>query len=374
MHCIAENLYFCNMITDKDAAQQYLEARKAIRDTTNPKAFLRLGMLYAKGIGTRENHVLANYFYEKALAMGSPEAEAYIDEEYASGRKSIVQKVKNTLTFTDNPTPQTVALLRKLVESERIKKNFGILSHIREHLPLLYPDYDQEKGYDDILNNRDTIDSDISYSLCTSGNRSEVNIELLDSMFQQLYAPIIQNAELYHRIIAVDNPFLLTENESVLLKCIANLKASYDSICDKYSIEKIGITHVGGQNLYPYFKVSLIPMLRKQAFRCLLSIKNICPKIDEFLNCLESDEQLLNICEEVEKQDVQLFLISFVEFNIDTDTLLIDYQNLLQSCRNHDLTSLSQLFNDFVRKITDIRMDHQLTEYTSENPPQIKIY
>ena len=58
------------MITEKDAARQYHEARKAIRTATDPMAFVHLGQLYAQGIGTRENHVLANYFYDKALAMG----------------------------------------------------------------------------------------------------------------------------------------------------------------------------------------------------------------------------------------------------------------------------------------------------------------
>ena len=71
-------MYFCNMNTEIDAIRQYLEARKAVRNATNPKAFLRLGKLYAQGIGTKENHVLSNYFYEKALAMGCKEAESLI--------------------------------------------------------------------------------------------------------------------------------------------------------------------------------------------------------------------------------------------------------------------------------------------------------
>ena len=46
----------------EDAAQQYLEAREAVRNATDPKAFLRLGMLYTQGIGIGKNYVLANYF------------------------------------------------------------------------------------------------------------------------------------------------------------------------------------------------------------------------------------------------------------------------------------------------------------------------
>ena len=67
------------MITEKDAARQYHEARKAIRTATNPMAFVHLGQLYAQGIGTRENHVLANYFYDKALAMLNKLKSTYVD-------------------------------------------------------------------------------------------------------------------------------------------------------------------------------------------------------------------------------------------------------------------------------------------------------
>ena len=361
------------MITDQDAARQYLEARKAIRGAKAPKAYLHLGILYAKGIGTRENHVLANYFYEKALAMGCPEAETYIEQEYALGCRSVVQKVMNTLAYTESPSPETVACLRKLVERERIHHNFGNLSILREYLPTLYPDYDQEKGYDDILNNRETIDADICYSLCTSGNKSEINIDLLDSMLQQLYSPIIQDADLYRHILACDNPYLLAEDESELLRCIDNLRSSYDAVCDAHGIGKIQIPHIGGRNMYPYFNASFIPVLRRQAFRCLLSIRGVSHHIEDFMGCLENDDQLLNICEEVVDQDLQLFLISFVEYNIDTDSLLISRQSLLHACRNNNLMPLAQLFNEFLRKVTDIRIEHQLSEYTSENLPIIQI-
>ena len=55
-------MYFCNMNTKIDAIRQYLEARKAVRNATNPKAFLRLGKLYAQGIGTKENQKKIMYY------------------------------------------------------------------------------------------------------------------------------------------------------------------------------------------------------------------------------------------------------------------------------------------------------------------------
>ena len=60
----------------------YDDARVAIRNTEDPLAFLHLGNLYAQGIGTQENHVLANYFYDKAVRMECSEADEYIAREY----------------------------------------------------------------------------------------------------------------------------------------------------------------------------------------------------------------------------------------------------------------------------------------------------
>jgi len=42
------------------------------------------------------------YFYEKAFLMGCLEAGAYMEQEYATGRKSVVEKVVNMLAQTEN--------------------------------------------------------------------------------------------------------------------------------------------------------------------------------------------------------------------------------------------------------------------------------
>ena len=361
------------MIPDKDATREYLEARIAVRGATNPMAFVHLGNLYAKGIGTSENHILANYFFEKASAMGCKEADACIDQEYDSGRRDLVSEVMTAMDDADHISPFRINRLFTRIEKERIRKNYGILSYIREHIPFFYPDYDQEKAFDDILNNRDTRDADIGFSLCTGDNRSEVNMDLLESMLQQLFSPVIQNADLYQRIIMSDNLYLLDDSESELLQCLCNLRSSYDEICRCHNMVKREIAQVEGKDMFPYFRVSLIPLLRKQIFRCLLDIRELCPQINDFLGCLESDEQLLNICEEIEDQDLQLFLISYVEFNIDTDSILIDHQKLLRSIRNRDMSPLADRINAFVNKLTNIEIEHQLPEFTKDSIPKISL-
>lgn len=70
----------------------YAEAQKAICGAKDPMAFLHLGILYAEGIGTERNDLLASYFINKALDMGSKEAIEYINIQYESGKKDLHRK------------------------------------------------------------------------------------------------------------------------------------------------------------------------------------------------------------------------------------------------------------------------------------------
>ena len=70
----------------------YADAQKAICGGKDPKAFLNLGILYAQGIGTERNDILASYFIKKAIDMGCKEAEEYIKSEYESGKRTLLRK------------------------------------------------------------------------------------------------------------------------------------------------------------------------------------------------------------------------------------------------------------------------------------------
>ena len=366
MHC----RYFGN---SEHNTLSYYYIRKAIRHKDVPLAFLRLGFLYAMGIGTRANFDLSKYFYDMALALGCKEAESYIEEDYISGRRSIVNEVKKTIAINANPSQEKIAYLKKLVERERRKKNYGNLSRIRDYLSLFYPDYNQEKAYDDIINDCLSIDADICYSLSNIDNGSEFNIDILEDMLNQLFAPITQDNDLYQSILNYDFIGLYSEGESELLQCIVNLRSSYSSICTKNKMTQKELAYPDPVDILPYFKPSLMALLRRQAFRCILAIRETDPHISDFLNSLDSDEKALNVCEEVSDQDVQLFLISYVELNIDIDSLLITLQDMLKALRNQDLAPLAKYLNEFIDRVTHADIEHKLPKYNSENLPKIEL-
>ena len=168
----------------------YAEAQKAICGAKDPMAFLHLGILYAEGIGTERNDLLASYFINKALDMGRKEAIEYINIQYESGKKDFAQEIISAIGDERSITQEKLAKLRTKVESARKAKHYGILSSIGKFLPLLYSEYNRDKAIQDILNGRNTLDADILFSTCTADNTSEAYLISQDMLFQQLYAPL----------------------------------------------------------------------------------------------------------------------------------------------------------------------------------------
>ena len=359
-----DKVYICIM-KEKEI---YDNARIAIRNAKDPLAFLHLGNLYSQGIGTQENHALANYFYDKAVRMECSEADEYIAKEYELGTRDISNDVEK---MKDSSGALSSATIKKLIQIERAKGNFGVLSRLRGQLHSLYSNYDEEKAINDLLNNRDSEDADFYYATCTSNNQSEINLDQLDSLMSQLYAPITQDKVLIKKIYETRDDHILEKEAYDLLQCVVNLNAAYDAVCIRYKNKKTELTTIESMNLFPYIKASSLPLLRKQGLRCLLSVKDVDPRInDKYLNCLESDEQLLNVCEEISNdEDLQLLLITYVELNIDIETLTFEYRSLMNAYRNKDPQPLAAHLNEFAGRLSKAGIDHQLPEFTPENLP-----
>ena len=358
------------MNTNNEATQQYLEARIAVRGATNPKAFMRLGLLYAQGIGTKPNHVLANYFYDKAANLGDDEAYCFITKEYETGARDLTENIEKELDASGALSPEKTSRFGKIVENIRNKKYYGLLSSIRHHINLFYPDYQRDKAISDILNGRDTADADILYSQSTSDNKSEYDIEAQESLLSQLFAPVSMDDDHWEQI----NTEVLGHDEKELAQALINLTSSYDKICQQYDVEKKEICSLESLGLFPYIQISSLVQLRKQVFRSLLTIRNLDSNIqDEFLDSLDMDEKLLNICEVIKDEDIQLFLISFVEVNIDIDVLETKALSLLRAFRENNLEPLVEHLNAFVCRLTESGIKHQFPTFTSQDLPTIEL-
>lgn len=362
------------MSEKEDAARQYLEARKAIRGATDPEAFLRLGMLYTRGIGIGKNYTLADYFFQKAAALGGKEAEHYMDIAYEAGVKDFAGTITNAIGDPEHASRDIVANLWHRVEKERKAGNYGNLSKIRKYLHLLYPRYNRKKAMEDIINGRNTVDADILFSTCTSDNTSEVYLKSQDKLFSQLYAPITANASLSETVKNSNSERFLGIDEKDFAQCLINITTFYTKVCRKHKIKPKELVAFNYLDLFPYIKPSTLASFRRQGLTWLLSVKDVDPVIEErFLNNLEDDSELLNICEEIRDKDLQYFLVLFVEFNVNINALELVSLNLLRMYWNDNMGKLALRLNHFLKQIKDAGFQHDMPYFVPQTLPPIDI-
>ena len=356
------------MKTNDEARQQYLEARKAVRDKTNPMALLRLGHVYAKGIGTTQNNVLASYFYEKAFSMECEEAVPYIEQEYEAGTRDILEDLERHVEAEGNIPPR----FRNIAEKARKNKNYGILSCLWQYIPTLYPHFDEEKAMADILDGRDTIDADIYCALSTEYNKKEINIALMDSMLQQLFAPVTQDSDLMKRIKESNDTSILHELEREVILCITNISTAYDEIAGENKITDDLLS--GNIEVFPYITVATLASLRRQSLRRILLLKDKFTVIkNDFLPKLGHDEGMLKASENIDNESLKLLLCSHVELNIDINFIEEFYQSQIKAIRLNTPSELTNIINDFASRLTEAGIKYNLPHFTPENLPPINI-
>ena len=261
------------------------------------------------------------------------------------------------------------AKLRKSIEKALRAGNNGIISRLGTIPQLLYPSYSQEKGISDILNNRDTADAALLFALSTKDNKSEIYISSQESVLSQLYAPISMNRDIMEHM----TEDVLSDYECSLIFCIKNLTFSYNNICQRYKVERQELCPLSPSEQYPFINPAALLRIRKQTFKCLLSIKDITPVIrDQFLKELDDNVKLIGISDSIKDLELQLFLMSFVELNIDIEAWETITLSLLRAFRNGDLEPLAKHLNAVVKRLSEACIEHDLPIYTKDNLPPIK--
>ena len=362
------------MNMNEEASQKYLEARKAVQGSEDPEAFLNLGLIYAKGIGISVNHSLAAYFFEKAVELGNKEASGYLELEYELGNRNISKEIAQNTDSKGKIDPRTVERFRKMIENEVAKKNYGTVAKIAEHISAIYPEYDSEKGIDDILNVRHTLDANIFYSLSSSYLKYEVHTDLQEELLQQLFVPITCNREILRALRKCDLTDLYSDEEEELIIRSCHFAEIYKTICKDHGIKNAVKEKIVVSAAFPYISPITLVMLRQQALRMILSLRYFVPFIiNQFLENILNSDRLLNICEEIEVEDIQDLLLTFIELDLDIMALETTTYTLLQSYRKHNMYVLGDHLNQYLSRLQDAGVEHGLADFTEENLPTINI-
>ena len=349
----------------------YHDTVKAVCQDNNPKDILRLGIFYDQGIGTSPNDTLAHYFYKKAFAMGNSEAGEYIANEYANDKRDILNDFEAETGCGQHASPSTIEWYKKIIEFERQRGYIGLLSALRPHIKIFYPHYDKTRAINDILSGRHTVNADIFYALSSNHCQAEKNLDKREEFMRQLCKPITDDAELVRHAAGVDSYEWAGEDERELYQAMINFRESYNACCEKYGIKQRDFTLPDELSFLSSIPAHTLCLIRRQLVCCLLSLRDVHPLIrKDFLTHLSNDEFLLNVSEKLPNQDLQLALISFIEINIDLDSLEFKYRNLYNAYHRGDFAPLCTFLNDFAHSLSSAGIPHHLPHYTLDNPPQ----
>jgi hypothetical protein len=88
---------------------------------------------------------------------------------------------------------------------------------------------------------------------------------------------------------------------------------------------------------------------------------------------LDDDKYLLDICPNVLDFEIAYLLISFVELNVDIETIELSYLRLLRSYQHHNLEPLVSHINGFLDRLTKAGITHPYHLYTKETLPTITL-
>lgn len=353
----ANFLLHCRYYADPSQSRQaYDYIRRAVRHNRIGVAALRLGEMYAQGIGTAPNQALANYFFEKANAMGSVQAADYIYQSYEEGRRDLAVTVRKVLSEDTHPSQAVLDRLRSLLERERLRQNYGTFSKLCDHIPVLYPDYSKTEAMNDILEGRETVNADLFFALSSRQNTCEFNVDRQDQILAYIYAPVLNDPQLLRRIKEYADVLLLSDKERGVMHCYREFSNTYVNNCANFWVKRKPLPAIKTEDVLPYIAPSTLVQMRKNAVACLISLRDAHPLMEDFLNNLQDSLQLDCICEQINDMQLKKVLMIYDNLILYITDLQGVYYDFLRVYRENYRDILSAYFDEFMDRLKEARI------------------
>lgn len=353
----ANFLLHCRYYTDPSQSRlAYDYIRRAVRHNRIGVAALRLGEMYAQGIGTASNQALANYFFEKASSMGSAQAGEYIYQAYEEGRRDVAITVQKTLEENAHPSQAVLDRLRGLLDRERLRQNYGTFSKLREHIPLLYPDFSKAEAMNDILEGRETVNADLFFALCSSQNTYEINVDRQDQVLAHIYASVLNDPQLLQRIKNYEDVQLLSDKERVVMHSCKEFSNAYVNNCMNLWVRRKPLPAIKTEDALPYIAPSALIQMRKNAVTCLISLRDAHPLMEEFLDNLEDSLHLDGLYEQINDTQLRKALMIYDNLILYITDLQGVYYDFLRAYRENYRDILSAYFDEFMDRLEEARI------------------
>ena len=252
--------------------------------------------------------------------------------------------------------------IRELIMKQYEIGDYGCLKDIVESVHCLFLDFDENKAIEDFLQNINSFEAFIFYGKNFKGLPSSVQLDKMDSFMTKLLRPI-ENDLCINEIVQIQNDKIVSCHD-IWSTPMLNLSDSYKDIAIHHDIQGPLFERCEFNDIVPFFPLSLAVGYLQKAMAYLLSIRRYDPSLQNLIH-FEDDEKLLNIAEEINDVDIQLFLISFVELKIYVMELIDEYQALYANYEKGNYQELANYLNAYIHRLDAQNIKHGLNEFTS---------
>lgn len=246
----------------------------------------------------------------------------------------------------------------------------GCLSPFKPNLNEIFPEYNREIGLKDFINNNPSRHSQMFYAQSVDVD-GEMYVHEQDCLLSKLLECVEKDScslEIRKRQLCLlqDDMEMWRSNGAMV-----NFNDSYQGVCESRNIQPIDdFSRFPYEHVFPFIPREKAVEYRKRVLRAFLSVILNDENLHDLLDIINDSEKLLNYAEKIESDQIlQLFIISFVEVDLDVSAILITGTELLQALASQNLGALVEFVNKYIGSIEESGIAHDIPPVTLMNLP-----
>lgn len=254
--------------------------------------------------------------------------------------------------------------IRSLVDRYIKHGDASFLKNIGNSLNILYPNYDEER----IFNHYEAAGKAERWLFYSKNFASEFekDIDLQDDFLEKLHGLVS-----FEKVQLNDNDIDDDFNINKVYEAMNDYWESYNDICVKNGVTPNTYSLIRKKSCFPYMPPSVCCKISHDTFDLFFSLQKVLPdKYAPMQPILSDDEKMLDYIEQITDEDLQMFLVSYIEIKYEIETVMSKNYELYLNYVDNNKRPIVDYLNALVEKFGD-KASTTDPRFTLENLPDI---
>ncbi len=257
----------------------------------------------------------------------------------------------------------TMSAITDILGEQFDADNLGVFCKLKtdKGLTVISPDYDEKEIFDHFadasMTNRKLFYA--RYYACPNETELSQNDDFLKRLYSEFTFDdtLLQDAEKY------DNDI------KEVIQAMSKFQTSYHQICSKKGIHPQEYSLPAAEDQFPYMPMHVCAKISHDTFNHFMSLHDHYQDIYEHLfPILGDDNAILDYIETLSDNDIQLFLISYVEIKIDVEILMVKYSYIVSNNKDNQKKKIAEYLNNILDTYGE-KVKSKEEKYTEDNIP-----